>query len=143
MSKGKGKQVEAEATQAEATQVEATDVPVVKAKKSTRKTEAQLLVAYPHVIPGTLRLEVEGKWAGKQTVEATLDCGHVERLATSDLFQVKRCHECKHPAKKQTKASPKGEAEAEGVTSANYPGKSQTYGQMPSEEARAIARSNQ
>ena len=72
-----------------------------KAKKPAKRlTEAQLVERYPNVVEGTLRMEAEGKHVGKQTVEATLACGHVARVATSDLFQVRRCPDCKKTAKK-------------------------------------------
>jgi hypothetical protein len=75
-------------------------------KKPARLTEEALLAKYPHIVPGTLRFETEGKHALKQTVEATLACGHVTRIATSDLFQKKACDACKHPVK-----TPKPKAE--------------------------------
>jgi len=88
-----------------------------KVKKAKRLTEEQLLAKYPSVVEGTLRFETEGRHIGKQTVEATLACGHVERVATSDLFQVRRCAECKKPAPKAPKA-PK--AEKKGIKAADY-----------------------
>ncbi|HKA53866.1 MAG TPA: hypothetical protein VKJ47_09425 [Candidatus Binatia bacterium] len=58
---------------------------------------------YRHVLPGTIRAETEGTHAGKITVEIrcqTRGCKAVRRVATSDLFQVKRCAECAVLAKK-------------------------------------------
>jgi hypothetical protein len=123
----------------EQSQPEATPV-VAKAKAPKRLTEAQLVAKYPHVQLGTLRWETEGKHAGKQTVEAELACGHVQRVATSDLFQVKQCEACKKPVKKAAakEASPKGEA----PKGKDYPSKTQPAGQVLTEELKALARNS-
>ncbi len=75
-------------------------------KVPRRHTEASLIAKYgDRIVPGTVRFETEGVWAGKQTVEintyavrvgpdGTLDDpredfdGNTRRIATSDLFQV-------------------------------------------------------
>jgi hypothetical protein len=90
MGKNKGKQAEAAVAEAESK----------TAPKSKRLSEIELSGRYPHIVLGTLRMETDGKHKGKQTVDAQLECGHLARVATSDLFQVKRCAECRKPAKK-------------------------------------------
>jgi hypothetical protein len=86
---------------------------VVKSKKSPRLTEEALAARYPSVRLGSLRFETEGRYKGKQTVEALLDCGHDQRIATSDLFQKKQCDACKHPVKApQPKAEKKSKPAA-------------------------------
>jgi len=81
--------------------------PTAKREPKVKKTPEQILVEaeaelrrkYPHVIPGTIRFETEGKYKGKRTVEiATLGVddkpdGGRRRVATSDLFQVRYSEE--------------------------------------------------
>lgn len=76
------------------------EVAQAKAKSPKKRglTEAQILEKYPHAIAGTLQFDPEHN---KQTIEADLECGHRERLFTSDLFQVKKCHECKKAKSKE------------------------------------------
>jgi hypothetical protein len=65
--------------------------------------ERALRQIYRHVLPGTIHAETEGTHTGKITVEIrcqTRGCKNVRRVATSDLFQVKRCAECAALAKK-------------------------------------------
>jgi len=66
------------------------------AKKSSaqilKEAEVILIKKYKHIVPGTLRSEPK---VGRRSVEAKLSCGHVERVFTSDLFQVKRCKDCR------------------------------------------------
>lgn len=78
-------------------------VAAVAVKKSKRLTEQQLIAKYPGVVAGTVRWETEGKHANKQTVETKLTCGHVMRLATSDLFQIHTCPACRKASKKTSK----------------------------------------
>lgn len=63
-----------------------------KAPGSGRMTEAELIKKYPHVIPGSLFFDEK---TNKQSCRAKLACGHEATVHTSDLFQVKRCPECK------------------------------------------------
>jgi len=102
--------------------------PVAKTRKPKRLTEEQLVEKYPHAIAGTLIFETEGHHAGKQTIEAMLACGHIARVATSDLFQVKACPDCKKAskvAKAETAEAKKTEAVAKKpLTGAAYNKKS-------------------
>lgn len=62
-----------------------------KARRKSRNEpmgETELLVKYPHVVPGTYR---RGHGTTKMVCRAKLACGHEDSLFTSDLFQVKRC----------------------------------------------------
>jgi hypothetical protein len=92
-----------------------------KAKKAHRLDEASLIARYPQVQPGTLQMDTEGTHKGKQTVAAFLECGHVIRVATSDLFQVKQCAACKHPVKapKEPKAPKAPKAKKAAATTAS------------------------
>lgn len=65
---------------------------VPKDKAPKRATEAMILAKYPHAIKGTLDYD---ETHSKQSIEAKLECGHRARIFTSDLFQVKRCHDCR------------------------------------------------
>lgn len=93
------------------------ETPKAKTPKAPKRlTEAEISERYPTklVVAGSLRMETEGKHKGKQTLEAQLECGHVERIATSDMFQVTRCYACKHPVKPaKVKAEPKPKAKRE------------------------------
>jgi len=83
---------EAEALALAEAQADGETTPKAKReKKPTRLTEEAIVAKYPHAQAGTLVFETEGHHKGKQTIVALLDCGHEERVATSDLFQVKRC----------------------------------------------------
>lgn len=67
----------------------------VRERHARRLDEATILARYPRAIAGTLRFEQDGTRATKQTIETQLDCGCRRRLATSDLWQVARCRECR------------------------------------------------
>jgi hypothetical protein len=57
---------------------------------------AEIASRYPHAIRGTLQDHSDGKWAGKRTTEikcAERGCKARRRVATSDLFQVRKCEE--------------------------------------------------
>jgi hypothetical protein len=65
-----------------------------KAKASKRLSEEALLAKHPHIVKGSLRFDLDGTHANKQTVEINtrgLDGqpdGNTRRIATSDLHQV-------------------------------------------------------
>ena len=90
-----------------------TPEPEVKVKKSKRLTEESLRARFPGVVPGSLHFETEGTHKGKQTMESLLECGHTVRLATSDLFQVTACEDCrKDVLRERRKAKRHEKAEA-------------------------------
>lgn len=69
--------------------------PKAKAEpKSRRRSEADYIAKYPHIVEGSLRYEEEGTHAKKQTVEINTvgidgkPDGNTRRIATSDLHQV-------------------------------------------------------
>ena len=64
-----------------------------KANHAPGRSEAELIKSYPAIVPGSLRFEHAGYWAGKYTIQihtigpnAKPD-GQLRRLATSDLHQ--------------------------------------------------------
>lgn len=69
-----------------------------KEAQPKRATEEMILAKYKHAIKGTLKFDAE---MNKQSIEAKLQCGHKARIFTSDLFQVKRCPQCKSAATKE------------------------------------------
>jgi hypothetical protein len=83
-----------------------TTAPTEDARLKAKERETRK--KYRHVVPGTIRAETEGAHAGKITVEikcGSRGCKNVRRVATSDLFQVKRCAECAALAKKAARAA--------------------------------------
>lgn len=59
--------------------------------------EQEVCSKHPQVIPGSLTIHTEGSYAQKRTVEircAGQECGNTRTVATSDLFQVKKCGSC-------------------------------------------------
>lgn len=69
-----------------------------KEAQPKRATEEMICAKYKHAIKGTLKFDAE---MNKQSIEAKLQCGHKARIYTSDLFQVKRCPQCKSAATKE------------------------------------------
>jgi len=72
-----------------------TDTQAPKATKTPKRlTEADLRAKHPHIVEGSLRFDLDGTHANKQTVEINtrgLDGkpdGNTRRIATSDLHQV-------------------------------------------------------
>lgn len=68
----------------------------VKTARTARKSEAELIVAYPNIVPGSLKMgRKDGAHAGKMTCAIrtfTIDGlpnGKTRKVATSDLFQVR------------------------------------------------------
>lgn len=61
-------------------------------KQPKRATEEMILKKYHHARKGTLQFDPDHN---KQSVEAKLECGHIARVFTSDLFQIKRCSACR------------------------------------------------
>ncbi len=75
--------------------------------------EQELLKKYPHIIPGTLRINTDGPHQGRRTVEIACQaegCQNRREIHTSDAFQVKLCLDCtaKKRSKKKTLPSKKG-----------------------------------
>jgi len=84
-------------------------VRVPAEKKSRRLDEAAILAKYPHAIKGTMQFD---EVANKQSIEAKLACGHRDRVYTSDLFQIKRCENCKKIVVKEKLAALKAKDKA-------------------------------
>ncbi len=68
--------------------------------KSLQELEAELIVRYPAIIPGSMRdidPDETSMYHNKRTVQincATEGCNHKRRIATSDLHQVAHCESC-------------------------------------------------
>ncbi len=65
--------------------------------------EQELLKKYPHIIPGTLRINTDGPHQGRRTVEIACQaegCPNRRTIHTSDAFQVKFCLDCTVKARK-------------------------------------------
>lgn len=71
--------------------------------------EEQLRQKYPHIIPGTLRINTDGPHQGRRTVEIACQaegCLNNREIHTSDAFQVKLCLDCTLKARKSKRSKP-------------------------------------
>lgn len=91
------------------------EVAAAKAKAKPELTlearEAKLREKYPDkkIVKGSMQWSDEHK---KFSVEMKLDCGHIDRVHTSDVFQVKQCHDCKKAKSKEKLAALKAKDKA-------------------------------
>lgn len=60
-------------------------------KEFLSRREREIRKDYKRVVPNTMRRDAA---TNKLTVEIQCKCGNKRRVATSDLFQVSKCHDC-------------------------------------------------
>jgi len=82
-----------------------------KPEKTLESREAALRAKYPDkkITKGSMQFDSDHN---KYSVEMKLDCGHTDRVFTSDVFQVKACHDCKKAKSKEKLAALKGKKDA-------------------------------
>ncbi len=90
-------------------EVEAAKAKAVKPEKTLESREAALREKYSDkkITKGSIQFD---STHNKYSVEMRLECGHDERVFTSDVFQVKACHECKKAKSKEKLAALKAKA---------------------------------